>query len=171
MRRSDSAAGHNGTDAFTFEIRFDEAFKLIYETLRDHAFTVTGATVSKAQRLEEGSNLRWRITVEPDSNAVVTVVLPVTTDCANTGLSAQKTGGCSPVAWSSPSAARRRTGRRYRTLGSVLRCPKDCAMHTSAHNSEQGPASRARFRTASTSGKKTMGGTKRPARARTPGGG
>ena len=83
---------HNGTDALTFEIRFGEEFKLIYKTLRDHAFTVTGATVSKTQRLEESSNLRWRITVEPDSNAAVAVVLPVTTDCADMGAICSKDG-------------------------------------------------------------------------------
>ena len=52
---------------------------------RDHAFTVTGGTVTRAQRLDQGSNLRWRITVEPDSSAAVTVVLPATTDCDDTG--------------------------------------------------------------------------------------
>ena len=40
-----------------------------------------GGTVKKAQRLEKGSNIRWQITVEPASDASVTVVLPVTTDC------------------------------------------------------------------------------------------
>ena len=72
---------HNGTDAFTFELRFSEELKLSYKTLRDHAFTVTGGTVTKAQRLDKPSNMLWRITVEPDSNAAVTLVLPVTTDC------------------------------------------------------------------------------------------
>ena len=73
--------GHNGTDALTFEIRFSEEFKLIYKTLRDHAFTVTGGTVAKARRLEPPGNVRWEITISPESNADVTVVLPITTDC------------------------------------------------------------------------------------------
>ena len=30
-------ASHNGTDEFTFQIRFSEHFKLSYKTLRDHA--------------------------------------------------------------------------------------------------------------------------------------
>ena len=72
---------HNGTDAFTFEIRFSEEFPLSYKTLRDLAFTVSGGEVLKAQRLDKPSNIRWLITVEPDSNGDVTVVLPVTTDC------------------------------------------------------------------------------------------
>ena len=72
---------HNGTDAFTFEIRFSEEFPLSYKTLRDLAFTMSGGEVLKAQRLDKPSNIRWLITVEPDSNGDVTVVLPVTTDC------------------------------------------------------------------------------------------
>ena len=72
---------HHGTDAFTFEIRFSEEVKLSYVTLRDHAFGVTGATVNKAKRMTQGSNIGWTITVTPGSAAAVTVVLPVTTDC------------------------------------------------------------------------------------------
>ena len=45
------------------------------------AFTVSGGEVLKAQRLDKPSNIRWLITVEPDSNGDVTVVLPVTTGC------------------------------------------------------------------------------------------
>ena len=76
---------HNGTDAFTFEIRFSEEFPLSYKTLRDLAFTVSGGEVLKAQRLDKPSNIRWLITVEPDSNGDVTVVLPVTQNCAADG--------------------------------------------------------------------------------------
>ncbi len=35
--------------------------------------------------MDKPSNIHWRITVEPDSSATVTVVLPVTTDCNATG--------------------------------------------------------------------------------------
>ncbi len=80
-----SPASHNGTDAFTFEIRFSEHFNLSFETLRDHAFTVEGGTVTRAKRQERGSNIGWTITVEPDSSGAVTVVLPATTDCADVG--------------------------------------------------------------------------------------
>ena len=78
-------ASHNGVDAFTFELRFSEGVKLSYKTLQNHAFDVTGGSVTKAQRLDKPSNVRWRITVEPDSDAAVTVVLAVTTDCSYTG--------------------------------------------------------------------------------------
>ena len=80
-------ASHDGSAAFTFELRFSEtpADGFSYRTLRDHAFTVTGGEVTKAHRLEEGKNLRWEITVEPSGNADVTVTLPATTDCDDEG--------------------------------------------------------------------------------------
>ena len=74
-------ASHNGADVFTFQIRFSEELKLSYKTLRDHAFTVTGGEVVKARRLEPGKNVRWEITVRPDSNGAVTIVLPATENC------------------------------------------------------------------------------------------
>ena len=76
-----AAASHDGESVFTFELRFSEEFGLSYKTLRDHAFTVTGGTVRKAQRLEQGSNIGWRITVRPNSDGQVTITLPITEDC------------------------------------------------------------------------------------------
>ena len=76
-----AAASHDGASVFTFELRFSEEFGISYKTLRDHAFTVTGGTVKKAQRLEQGSNIGWRITVSPDSSGAVTIILPITEDC------------------------------------------------------------------------------------------
>ena len=78
-------AGHDGQAAFTFEIRFSEELPISYETLRDHAFTVTGGQVTKAKRMDKPSNIPWRITVKPDGNGDVTVVLPATTDCQAAG--------------------------------------------------------------------------------------
>ena len=74
-------SSHDGESVFTFELRFSEEFGLSYKTLRDHAFTVTGGTVKKAQRLEQGSNIGWRITVQPNTNGAVTITLPETRDC------------------------------------------------------------------------------------------
>ena len=80
-------ASHDGSAAFTFELRFSEtpADGFSYKTLRDHAFTMTGGEVVKARRLERGKNVRWEITVRPDGDGTVTIVLPVTTDCNATG--------------------------------------------------------------------------------------
>ena len=79
----DPPESHDGQSEFTFELRFSETPKdnFSYRTLRDHAFTVTGGEVVRARRLQRGKNIRWEIHVRPNSNAVVTVVLPVTTDC------------------------------------------------------------------------------------------
>ena len=81
---------HDGQEDFTFELRFSEEPKEGFSdvTLRDHAFTVTGGTVAGARRLDGDSdtpNIRWEITVSPDSNADVTVELPATEDCEAQG--------------------------------------------------------------------------------------
>ena len=78
---------HDGSSSFTFEIRFSEEPEsdFSYKTLRNHAFTVTGGTVRNAERMDRPSNIRWLITVEPDSNGDVTIVLPITEDCGAQG--------------------------------------------------------------------------------------
>ena len=82
----DALASHNGSNSFTFELRLSENIEsLSFTTLHQHAFTVTGGSVSKARRLEAGKNVGWEITVTPDSNADVTIVLPTTTDCSVQG--------------------------------------------------------------------------------------
>ncbi len=82
----DAPESHDGQEDFTFELRFSEEPKEGFSdvTLRDHAFTVTGGEVAGARRLDGDSatpNIRWEITVSPDSNADVTVELPATEDC------------------------------------------------------------------------------------------
>ena len=80
-----AASSHDGENAFTFELHFSEEFSVSYKRLRDHAFEVTGGDVKKAKRLIQGSDIGWRITVRPDGNGVVTIVLPKTTDCGVAG--------------------------------------------------------------------------------------
>ena len=41
--------------------------------------------MTNARRLEAGKNVRREITVQPDGNGTVTIVLPATTDCAAQG--------------------------------------------------------------------------------------
>ena len=82
---SNVPSSHDGQTAFSFELRFSEEFGLSYLTLRDHAFTVTGGAVNRAQRMTQGSNIGWTVTMTPAPGADVTVVLPVTTDCAVQG--------------------------------------------------------------------------------------
>ena len=82
----DEAISHDGQDEFTFELRFSENLEgFSYKTLRDHAFTVTGGKVEGARRLVSGSNTKWQIKILPTSNGDVTIVLPITTDCAADG--------------------------------------------------------------------------------------
>ena len=83
----DIPSGHDGQTAFTFELRFGEEPEpdFSYKTLRDSAFTVTGGSVENARRLNKPSNIRWEITVRPDGNGEVTIILPATTDCEAEG--------------------------------------------------------------------------------------
>ena len=79
-------SSHDGSNSFTFELRFSENMESFsYTTLQEYALTVTGGSVSKVRRLEAGKNVRWEITVQPSSNADVTIVLPITTDCSVQG--------------------------------------------------------------------------------------
>ena len=83
----DAPESHDGENSFTFELRFSEepdpAFR--YEALRDQALTASGGTVTNVRRLDPPGNVRWEITVEPSSDADVTIVLAETADCDDQG--------------------------------------------------------------------------------------
>ena len=53
--------------------------------IRDHAFSVNGANIKKAQRKTQGSNQNWTVTVDPTDNGGVSITLPETTNCNNAG--------------------------------------------------------------------------------------
>ena len=91
----DAPSSHNGQDAFTFELRFSEDPEpdFSYTTVRDHAFTVTGGSVTYVRRLEPGKNVRWEITVTPGSSADVAIDLNATTDCSAQGAICTEDGG------------------------------------------------------------------------------
>ena len=91
----DGPSSHNGQDAFTFELRFSEDPKpdFSYTTVRDHAVTVTGGSVTYVRRLEPGKNVRWEITVAPGSSAAVIIALNATTDCSAQGTICTEDGG------------------------------------------------------------------------------
>ena len=91
----DAPSSHNGQDAFTFELRFSEEPKsdFSYTTVQDHAFTVTGGSVTYVRRLDPPSNIRWEITVTPGSGADVTIALNATTDCSAQGAICTEEGG------------------------------------------------------------------------------
>ena len=77
-------ADHNGGN-FTFDLTFSENVDAGYARIRDHAFTITGATIDSASRTTQGSNQGWTIEVNPTGNGSVTITLPETTDCDDTG--------------------------------------------------------------------------------------
>ena len=80
----DVPPSHNGSDTFTFRIAFSEDIGISHTTFRDNSLEVDNGSVTKAKRVNR-SNKLWEITVDPDSDADVTVVLPVTEDCNATG--------------------------------------------------------------------------------------
>ena len=93
----DTPENHDGENTFTFELRFNEEPELSYTTLRDHAFTINGGAIVKAKRLNPPSNLRWHITVEPDSDADVSVVLSDTASCDDDGAICTAESKCCPI--------------------------------------------------------------------------
>ena len=77
-------ADHNG-DNFTFQLNFSENVNAGYARIRDHAFTVDGATIANAYRQTQGSNQGWNVEVDPTGNGEVSITLPETTDCDDSG--------------------------------------------------------------------------------------
>ena len=76
---------HDGSNTFTFEIYFSEEPVLGFEDVRDHVLDVTNGDVVSARRTTQGSNLRWEITVQPNGNDAVTLLLPITANCGDEG--------------------------------------------------------------------------------------
>ena len=77
-------ADHNGGN-FTFQLTFSENVDAGYARIRDHAFTVDGATIDSATRMTQGSNQGWNVEVDPTGNEEVSITLPETTDCNASG--------------------------------------------------------------------------------------
>ena len=92
---SGEPSSHDGQPAFTFELQFSEEPKpgFSYRTVRDHAFIVTGGSVTHARQMEPGKNVRWEITIVPGSNADVAIDLNATTDCSAKGAICTEGGG------------------------------------------------------------------------------
>lgn len=72
---------HDGSE-FTFEVHFSEEVEMSFVNMREDVFDVTGGTVTRARRLQQGSNIGWEIAIEPDSEVDVSISLPPTVDCA-----------------------------------------------------------------------------------------
>ncbi len=76
---------HDGT-AFAFDLAFSEEVAASAEALRDHAFAVTGGSVTAAEKTDAQSSRSWRIAVTPSSiAAVVTIALAPKENCEDEG--------------------------------------------------------------------------------------
>ena len=75
---------HDGATAFTVDVFFSNEISATAATLRDHAFTVTGAEVTDAEQIHNRTD-RWRITLQPAGEGAVTITLLDERDCAEAG--------------------------------------------------------------------------------------
>ena len=99
---------HDGSSAVVFEVHFSKnPHDYSYATLRTQTLEVqqwaTTVTPRSASRLEQGSNKGWRVTINPVSNADMTIRIPATTDCSAEG--AVCTGTTPPEMLSSGASA------------------------------------------------------------------
>ena len=75
---------HDGVAAISFLLDLNGVVDITQEDMRDHAFTVTGGTVTEATAVNDNIFL-WRIAVRPDSNEDITITLPAHRDCDEAG--------------------------------------------------------------------------------------
>ena len=75
---------HDGESEFTLRVAFIKDVGISPTSLREDALTVTGGTVTQAQRVDDRSDL-FEITVEPDSDEDVSITLAAGSDCAVAG--------------------------------------------------------------------------------------
>ena len=70
-------AEHEGQKTFSFVLAFSDNFpgRFSDTTLRDNAFTVTNGAVRGAERVVNGENRRWKISVLPNAHDDVTITL------------------------------------------------------------------------------------------------
>ena len=83
-RFTNMPSGNHGESNFTFNISFNQDVATKYLVMQNDAMTVTGGDITRAERIS-GSHDFWGITVQPDSGADVTVHLPATESCSDTG--------------------------------------------------------------------------------------
>ena len=75
---------HDGVSAFTFQIAFSADVDITPEDMRDHALTVTDATVTNATRVDARSDL-WELTLEPTGTGAISILVPLNRACTETG--------------------------------------------------------------------------------------
>ena len=75
---------HDGSSAFTFRMAFTEDVEITPEDMRDHAFVVSGATVTGAERVD-GLKSLWELTLEPSGSGPVSILTPLERACTEAG--------------------------------------------------------------------------------------
>ena len=75
---------HDGSSAFTFRMAFSEEVEITPEDMRDHAFVVSGATVTGAERVD-GLKSLWELTLEPSGSGPVSILTPLNRACTEAG--------------------------------------------------------------------------------------
>ena len=83
-RFNDVPQSHDGESEFTFRLAFVKDVGISPTSLREDALAVTGGAVTRAQRVDDRSDL-FEITVEPDSDEDVTITLSSSGDCGESG--------------------------------------------------------------------------------------
>ena len=76
----DMPGSHDGETEFAFRVRFSEGIRNPISTMRDRAFDVTGGSVVKARRVN-GDKQYWEITIQPDGDDAVVIVLEPNRGC------------------------------------------------------------------------------------------
>ena len=93
----DMPTNHDGSSAFTFRIAFSAEVTISGQDMKDHALTVSGATVTDATRVDDRSDL-WELTVEPTGSGAVSILVPLNRACAETGALCTAQGGMLTIA-------------------------------------------------------------------------
>ena len=93
----DLPTNHDGSSAFSFQIAFSADVDVTPENMRDHALTVSGATVTNASRVDGRSDL-WELTVEPAGTGAVSILVPLNRACTETGALCTAQGGMLTIA-------------------------------------------------------------------------
>ena len=76
-----NAPSSNDGSPFTLELHFSgEPHNLSWRSIRDYTW-VQGGTLTRVERIEKGSNRRWRIYVNPRAESSVEISRLPTTDC------------------------------------------------------------------------------------------
>ena len=76
---------HDGSTPMQFRVAFSEEVDTTAAEIKDHALTVTGATINTVVQKDEGSTRKWNVTVTPAGAGPFDVILASATDCAQDG--------------------------------------------------------------------------------------